>query len=335
MKFTYLAPIEYNDLSSGFKTIESEYHGPHDFKVYVDPQTRLITRGVEFDHDGHPEIHGGTDMTESPDVTDMDMIYLHSHNPNHIALMAMICNHEGHQATNIIEVVDEKYNMVYQRWDPIALDHTYDLRKCTIDENGIVTYAWWQMVISWPMLVNQGKSHRNQIVNRLHNDVLTKDQRDKANYCIEIIDYVILNEVSSKHPWKIAWPSIETVTLDNSVPIGMVDGVPNPDRNMPLTESWGATPHEIAYHIEDTEDEEFVLDAICPTTAEEAAKLAPWDELHDGHPSHSRCVACYLEVQQSLIDSNPDIHLTADMIQAAYNAQKPFPHHKDHPDNTN
>jgi len=328
MKFTYLAPNEYNDLTSGFRTVTSEYHGPHDFKIRVNKQTRIVD-GTEYDHNGHPEIHGGT--YDSDDTH--DQIYLHSHNPNHIALMAMICNHEDHTADNQVETVCEKYNMVYQRHEPPALDHTYDLRKCTVDENGVVTYAWWQLTFSWEMLINQGKSHRAQIAERLSRDILTQEQRDKGNYCLEIIDYVVLNQISKKYPWKVAWPMMDQVTLDNSMPIGIPDGIPNKPRALTRTETWGAVPHETAYHIEDTEDENFVLDAVCPVTAEDAAKLAPWDELHDGHPSHSRCVTCYQEVQQSLIDSNPDIQLTTEMVQAAYNAQKPFPHHKDHPDN--
>jgi hypothetical protein len=124
-----------------------------------------------------------------------------------------------------------------------------------------------------------------------------------------------LNQISYKHPWKIAWPHVESVTLDNSVAIGMPDGVPNPDRNMLHTESWGATPHEPAYHMD---GDDVVIDAICPTTAEEAAKLQPWTELTTDHPTHSEAVDNYNKVQQSLIDSNPDIHLTTDMVQAAY-----------------
>jgi len=319
MKFTYQAPVEYNDLSSGLRTVESEYLGPHDFKVYVDSKTRLLTHGVEYDHDGHPEIHGGTDMTEDPDSQHMDMIYLHSHNPNHIALMAMICNHEDHTATNVVEVVDEKYNLVYQRHEPMALDHTYDLRKCTIDENGIVTYAWWNLAVSWDMIVAQGKSHKTSIRERLRVDILTADQRAKAEYCCEIIDYVILNGVSKKHPWKIAWPDIHTVSLDNSLPIGLGDDyTPNEDRNYESTTAWGAVPHEPAYHMD---GDDVVIDAICPTTAEDVAKLQPWTELTADHPTHSEAVATYLQVQQSLIDSNPNIELTTDMIQAAYNQQ--------------
>ena len=162
MKFTYQAPVEYNDLSSGLRTVESEYLGPHDFKIYVNKYTHTIEH-TEFDHDGHPELHNGSDNGSD----DVFLVYLHSHNPNHIALMALLCNHEDHYAENQIEVVCEKYNMVYQRHEPMALDHTYDKATITVDENGIVTYPWWKLVWTWDMLVAQGKSHRNSIKERL------------------------------------------------------------------------------------------------------------------------------------------------------------------------
>lgn len=328
MKFTYIAPVEYNDLTSGFRTIESEYTGPHDFKVYVDVNTRRIEHGVEFDHDGHPEIHGGTDSFAHRD--DVEMIYLHSHNPNHIALMAMICNHEDHTAENQVEVVCEKYNMVYQRHEPPTLDHTYDRRLITIDSRGVVTYPWWQMDITWDMLVTQGKSHRNTIAERLRTDILTQEQRDKANYCIEIIDYVLLNGVSQKHPWKVAWPDIHSVTLDNSIPIGIPDGIPNGPREMSRTEMWGAVPHDPACHYE---GDHIVLDAICPTTPEEAAQLEPWVDLHEDHPTHSTQVALHLEARESLHASvEPHVELTndhvlehMDMLIAAKAAAAPNP----------
>ena len=308
MKFKYLAPNEYNDLSSGFRWIESEYLGPHDFKIYVDRATQKIIN-VEFDHDGHPEIHNGSDT--SPDH--VYMVYLHCHNPNHIALMAMICNHEDHYAENQVEVVCEKYNMVYQRHEPPALDHTYDLRKCTIAENGVVTYPWWQMAITWESVVAQGKSHRSTIKERLRNDILSETQRAKGEYCCEIVDYVILNEVSKNHPWKICWPAINDVSLDNSVPIGIPpDDGPNPSRQLERTTQWGAVPHEPAYHIE---GDDFVLDAICPTTPEEAAELQPWNELHDEHPTHSTMVALHNEAREMLhAAADEDTHITNDHV---------------------
>ena len=315
MKFTYQAPVEYNDLSSGFRTVESEYLGPHDFKVFVDKELRTVTHGVEFDHDGHPDVHGGSDKS----AAQFDMIYLHSHNSNHIALMAMICNHEDHKVDNQVEVVCEKYNMVYQRHEPMALDHVYDLRKCTIDTNGIVTYAHWQLVWTWEMLVAQGKSHKNAIRERQRVDILTADQHAKADYCCEIIDYVILNEVSKKHPWKIAWPNIHSVALDNSKPIGLgEESTPNGPRDLPRTEAWGAVPHEPAYHMD---GDDAVIDAICPTTAEEANKLQPWTGLTLDHPTHKDMVDKFEAVRQSLIDANPDIRLTTEMVQAAHKEQ--------------
>jgi len=246
------------------------------------------------------------------------MVYLHSHNPNHIALMAMITNHEGHKTVNTVEVVCEKYNMVYQRLEHPSLDHTYDLRKITIDQQGIVTYPWWKLDVDYKMLVTQGKGYRSQLANRLLTEVLTDDEKAKLNYSIEIIDYVILNKICEKQPWKIAWPNPDTVTLDNSMPIGMPDGVPNADRDFEATTAWGAVPHELPYHMD---GDDVVVDTVCPTTAEDAAKLQPWTELTADHPTHSTAVAMYAQVQQSLIDSNPDIQLTTDLVQAAYNQQ--------------
>jgi hypothetical protein len=313
MKFTYQAPVEYNDLTSGFKTVESEYSGPHDFKVYVDPITRKITRGVEFDHDGHPEIHGGSDISVNTD--DMEMVYLHSHNPNHIVLMAMITNHEDHKTDTKVEVVCEKYNMVYQRHEHPALDHTYDLRLVTIDKNGIVTYPWWQMPTTWDMLVRNGKGHKQDIVNRMNNTYMHPDLYEKAKYCCEIIDYVLANEISKNHPWKLAWPIPETVTLDNSVPIGLGDtGIPNGPRDYDSTTAWGLVPHEFAYHMD---GDDVVIDGVCPTTPEEAAKLQPWTELTEDHPTHSERVSTMLEVQQRLIDNDPNIQLTNEILQNA------------------
>ena len=75
MRFTYQAPVEYNDLTSGLRTIESRYKGPHDFKVKVHRITRLITGGVEFDHDGHTSLHNGTDISDP----DFEMIYLQNY----------------------------------------------------------------------------------------------------------------------------------------------------------------------------------------------------------------------------------------------------------------
>ena len=288
MKFTYLAPIEYSDLSSGFRTVESEYHGPHDFKVHVDKITRKVEKGVEYDHDGCTHTHGGSD--NSP--PGCDMVYLHSHNPNHIVLMALITNHEHHTAVNKVEVVCEKYNMVYQRHEPMAVDHTYSFKDCTIDERGVVTYPWYKLEWSWDMLVAQGRSHKNTIRERQRVDILTQAQHDKADYCCEIIDYVILNQISKNHPHKIAWPDIHSVTLDNSMPIGLPDGIPNADRTYDLSECtscWGIVPHEHCCHAE---GHDFVLESICPTTAAEAAALAPWEMSAEVY-SHAVKVAHY------------------------------------------
>lgn len=315
MKFTYKAPVEYNVLSSGLRDVESNYNGPHDFKVFVDPITRLVNKGVEFDHDGHPDIHGGT-----PDVvsdSSREMIYLHSHNPNHIVLMALICNHEDHYAKTQVEVVCEKYNMVYQRHEPMALDHVYDLKKCTIDSNGVVTYAWWKLDITWDMMVAQGKSHRQQIAERLRLDILTADQIKKANYCLEIIDYVILNEISKDTPWKIAFPLMDAVCLKNSVRIGLPDNIENGSRVLPITPQWGVVPHDSACHFE---DEDFVLAAICPITAEEAALLTPWTDLCPDHPTHLTNVALWNTVTQLMIANDPDIELTTEKILETFKA---------------
>ena len=299
----------YGTVSKGYKTVESEYLGPHDFKVYVDKKTREITHGVEFDHDGHPDVHDGSDNSREH----CDMIYLHSHNPNHIALMAMLTNHEDHKTDNVVEVICEKYNMVYQRHEHPSLDHTYSLREITIDKNGIVTYPWFKLDSSWQSLVNQGKSYRSQLASSINDKLLTGDDKKKHEYCIEIIEHVILNEISKNQPWKIAWPNPETVTLDNSCPIGLAgEYEPNPGRNFESTKSWGAVPHEPAYHIE---GDDFVLDAICPTTPAEAAELQPWDELHDEHPTHSTMVALHSEAREMLhAAADENTHITNDHV---------------------
>ena len=327
MKFTYLAPKEYNDLSSGLRTVTSDYHGPHDFKIFVNKKTRLI-EGAEFDHDGHSEVHAGTDNSSDTH----DQIYLHSHNKNHIVLMAMLTNCENHSAVNQVETVCEKYNMVYQRHEPPSPDHTYNELKCTVSNKGVVTYAWWQLVFSWDALIAQGKSHRAQIVERLARDILTQEQRNKGNYCLEIIDYVVLNQISKKHPWKVAWPLMDTVTLDNSIPIGMPDGVPNGPRQLETTTAFGSVEHESCYHMHDDDtDGEHVLESKCPMTAQEAAIVEgaiAYDEalaynwcnarLSSDHPSHCHRVDEYQSVIDDLIRANPDIELTAELIKQAH-----------------
>lgn len=300
MRFTYQAPVEYNDLTSGLRTVESRYKGPHDFKVKVDRITRLVNGGVEYDHDGHPDLHGGTNISDK----DFEMIYLHSHNPNHICLMALITNHEEHAAPNVVETVCAKYNMVYQRHEPMDLFHTFDLNKITIDSRGVVKYAWWQMVISWEMLVSQGRSHRAGLVERMK-DYLTKDDRAKAEYCIEIIDYVLENEISMKHPWKIAWPSINSVTLDNSLPIGLGGGsTPDPDW-LPYEEDqdftttkWGIVEHEHA----DRPVGSGLLASVNPMTDAEVAATVPWVDsfLTADHPTHSAKCNHYLHCDDEL-----------------------------------
>ena len=315
MKFTYPAPIEIYVPSSGFRTIESDYFGPHDLKVFVDAKTRKFVHGVQYDHDGHPEIHDGSDPSDG--VDHMEMVYLHSHNPNHIVLMAMITNHEDHKAPTVAQVIDEKYNMVWQQWDPMPLDDVYDLRDTTIDANGIVTYHLKTLDMTWASLVANGMSHAALIKNVLNtNPFLTEDQIAKGNKCIEVINYIIKNEISKDTPWKITWPDMNNITLDNSVPIGVPDGIPNPDKDHPRTEVWGAVPHEPAYHMD---GDDVVVEGVCPTTAEDAAKLQPWTELTEDHPTHSESVKTFEQVQQSLIDKDPNIHLTTDIVQAAYN----------------
>jgi hypothetical protein len=307
MKFTYVAPNDYNDLTTGFRTIESEYVGPLDFKVYVDKNTRKLDRGVEYDHDGC----NGCD--NSPD--DCESILLHSHNPNHIVLMAMITGHEGHSAVNQVETVCEQYNMVYQRHEPPTVMHTYDLRNCTIDTNGVVTYAWYQLEVSWEMLVRQGMSHKAGIRERQRVDILTAEQHTKADYCCEIIDYVILNEVSKNQPWKIAWPLLDQITLDNSRPIGIPDGIPNSDLVPDPTEKWGIVRHEPAYH---KDGDHVVLDAVCPTCVGVAGpnpdEVAPM-EITPDLPSHSEKVIHYHQCDDALCnDAGSHVEITFEEI---------------------
>lgn len=314
MKFTYKAPVEYNDLASGFRTVESEYHGPHDFKVLVDALTHQIA-SVEFDHDGDLAVHNGTDASEGND--ECYMIYLHSHNPNHIVLMALLTNHEGHVANNKIEIVCEKYNMVYQRHEPPAVDHVYNLKKITINRAGVVTYPWWKMDSTWENLVAQGKSHRNTIKERLRVDILTQNQVDKANYCVEIIDYVILNEVSKTHPWKVAWPDIHSVSLDNSIRIGIPEEGENGPREMPNTPEWGIVPHGDCCHMD---GDDVVIAAICPTTDAEALTVAPWIDLCEDHPTHCTAVNLWSVVTELILANDPDISLTKEIILEAFHA---------------
>lgn len=299
MRFTYQAPVEYNDLTSGLRTIESRYKGPHDIKVKVDKVTRLIN-GVEYDHDGHPDLHNGTNIGDA----DNDMIYLHSHNPNHICLMAMITNHEEHEAPNVVETVCAKYNMVYQRHEPMDLLHTFDFRATTIDTRGVVKYVWWQMVISWKTLVDQGLSHINVLQERMKGYMINAD-RVKAERCIEIVNYVIENEISMKHPWKIAWPGIDTVTLDNSVPIGLGGMPPDVDwvtfEEDPVTwhtTKWGVVEHEHA----DRPVGSGLLASVNPMTDAEVAATVPWVDsfLTAEHPSHSAKCNHYLECDDHL-----------------------------------
>jgi hypothetical protein len=317
MKFTYKAPEEYLDTSGKkLKTVESEYNGPHDIKILVDKQTRKFFN-VEFDHDGHPEIHGGTDS--SNDV--WDHMYLHSHNPNHIVLMAMICNHEDHETDDIAEVIDTKYNMVYVRPEHPNLLHTYEMSEITISTDGIVTYPWKQPHITWSEF-SQGVSYqKTYFKNLLLSNAGDNIRIEKINRCIEIMDYITTN-MRNVSPWKIAFPNLNTITMDNSVAIGSRESHELPvkivDYTFTTTDCWGVVDHEPAFHIE---GDDFVLDAICPTNQVEASQLQPWNELTDQHPTHSVAVSAYNAVQQSLIDSNPDIALTTSMIQAAYRQQ--------------
>lgn len=311
MKFTYLAPNEYNDLTSGFRTIESEYLGPADFKVHVDPITRTVTKGVEYDHDGCPHCHGGSD--NSPD--DAEMVYLHSHNPNHIVLMALLTNCEDHVAENQVEVVCEKYNMVYQRHEPPAPDHTYDLRKVTIDENGVVTYPWYQLDVSWEKIVDVAKGHKNMIRERQRVDVLTDAQHARADYCCEIIDYIILNEVSKNHPWKIAFPDIHSVRLDNSIPIGLPDGIPNGPRRLEHTTAWGIVCHDPCCH---KDGEDVVLESICATPVgapgPNPADVPPFEVTPD-LPTHSAKCNHYHACDDELCDgASTDVEITVEQI---------------------
>jgi len=311
MKFTYLAPNEYNDLTSGFRTIESEYLGPLDLKVHVNLETRKIDRGVEYDHDGHPEVHGGSD--NSPD--DAEMIYLHSHNPNHIVLMALLTNCEDHTAVNQVEVVCEKYNMVYQRHEPPAPDHTYDLKNVTIDTNGVVTYPWYQLAISWEMIVKNAKSHKEMIRERQRVDILTEAQHQRADYCCEIIDYILLNEVSKNHPWKVAMPDIHSVRLDNSLPIGIPDGIPNGARALEHTTAWGIVCHEPCCHKDGLD---VVLAAVCATPEGQhglnASDITPWKVTKD-LPTHSTKVNHYHQCDDELCDgAATDIEITFEQI---------------------
>jgi hypothetical protein len=297
MKFTYLAPNEYNDLSSGFRTVESEYNGPADFKVYIDPITRKINKGVEFDHDG-PCCFGGTD--NSPD--DAEMVYLHSHNPNHIVLMALLTNCEDHIAINKVEVVCEQYNMQYQRYEPPAPDHTYSFKDCTIDENGVVTYPWYVLDVTWDKLVAQAKSHKNMIRERQRVDVLTQSQHDKADYCCEIIDYIIINEVSKNHPWKIAFPDIHSVTLDNSVPIGIPDGVYNGPLQLEKTKAWGIVCHESCCHAD---GDDVILESCCATPVGAPGpnlEDVPAFEVTPELPTHSAKCKHYHQCDDELCD---------------------------------
>jgi len=315
MRFTYQAPVEYNDLTSGLRTVESRYKGPHDFKVYVNKVTRLYEYGVEYDHDGHPDLHGGTNTSDQ----DYDMIYLHSHNPNHICLMAMITGHEEHAAPNVVETVCAKYNMVYQRHEPMDLFHTFDIRKTTIDTRGVVKYAWWQMVISWKMLVEQGLSHINGLKNTMAG-YMTNADRAKAEYCIEIVNYVIENEISMKHPWKIAWPSIDTVTLDNSVPIGLgggstpdTDWLPYEEDPSYTTTKWGMVEHEHA----DRPVGSGLLASVNPMTDAEVAATVPWVDsfLTADHPTHSEKCNHYLKCDDHLCnDAGPNVEISFEQI---------------------
>lgn len=306
MKFTYKAPNEYHDLTSGFRRIESEYLGPHDFKVYVNKKTQLI-ESVEFDHDGCCEVHGGTDNSAEHQYS----VYLNCHNPNHIVLMSMICGDESHPCKNMVEVVCEKYNMVFQRDDPPLPSQTYNWRKCKVSENGIVTYAWFEMVFTWDMLVAQGQSHKEMIRSALRSGTLSASLAEKADYCIEIVDYVINNEISKQHPWKVAWPDLYEVTLDNSMPIGMPNGQPRPDRVVPLTTCWGAVPHDCAAHFDG--DEQVMVEADCPVTKEEVDILEPW-VVPAEYASHLHNVCLYNQALDALIAEEPDGSFTQEDI---------------------
>ena len=311
MKFTYLAPNDYNDLTSGFRTIESEYLGPTDFKVHVDPITRKVEKGVEFDHDGCPHCHGGSD--NSPD--DAEMVYLHSHNPNHIVLMAMLTGCEDHAAENQVEVVCERYNMVYQRHEPPTADHTYDVKNVTIDTNGVVTYPWYKLAITWEQIVSQIRSHKEGIRLRQRVDILTQNQHDKADYCCEILDYIVLNEVSKNAPWKIALPDIHSVTLDNSVPIGLPEGIPNGPRVPVRTEKWGIIKHDPCQH---KDGDHVVLEAVCATPVgahgPNPEDVELW-EVTPEHPTHSAKCKHYHECDDELCDGAPtDVEITFEEI---------------------
>ena len=318
MKFTYLAPNDYNDLTSGFRTIESEYTGPADFKVHVNAVTRKIDRGVEFDHDGSPECHGGSD--NSPD--DAQMILLHSHNPNHIVLMAMLTGCEDHYAENQVEVICAQYNMVYQRHEPPTADHTYDLKNVTIDENGVVTYPWYQLDMSWNMLVNQIRSHKTAIRERQRVDVLTQSQHDKADRCCEILDYILLNEIGKNTPWKVALPDIHSVTLDNSIPIGMPDGIPNGPRVVEKTSKWGIIKHDLCCH---KDGDDVVLEAVCATPVgahgpnpDEVTPFAITPDL----PTHAAKCKHYHQCDDELCDGvDGSLEITFEEIEQKHEAE--------------
>jgi hypothetical protein len=309
MKFKYKAPVEYNDLTSGWKWVESEYRGPHDIKVGVDRQTRKPNRGVEFDHDGYA-CHGGTNNSND----EVQWIYLHSHNPNHIALMAMICNHEDHATDTIVETVYEKYNVVYQRFEHPTLDHTYSMQDVTIDRFGRVTYPWFKLDSQWDQLVRSGKAHIADLKRRLRTDLLTTREEAKIEYCIQIVQELLDNEVCKNHPWKLTWPSPDTVTLDNTHPIGLPDGVPNPPKSVERTYKWGAVEHECADHPD-------VIEAVCPNTVAETEAIEPWPVMQINPCTHAHKVSHYLEHCEQCKEADPDVDLNDPAVHDAHHAK--------------
>jgi len=214
-EFAFAAPdTDYVVEGAGEREITSTYKGADTIWAYVDVNT-----GKE------PQFVSEGDLPDPTTTWRHRSVLLSADNPNHILLMDLLSNSRGHTNTDeyTIELnsagdIEGAPNFVFTHSDLVEPEASryYDLDETHVDENGVVTYQYFDP--------KDLEFDINEVEFMLEQEILKTEERKKDPVVIEtpgaiercdrhvaVLTYAKDVLLQTVKPWKIVFPGIHEV----------------------------------------------------------------------------------------------------------------------------
>jgi hypothetical protein len=214
-EFVFTAPNDdFNVEGTTYREISTTYRGADTIWIYVDINTGK-----------NPQFMSEGDLPDPTNTWRHRSVLLTADNPNHVLLMDLLSTSRGH--TNNTEYNEQlnqigdisgapNYMFSFSDFEEPSAVRYYDIKETHVDENGVVTYAYFP-----PIDLDRYKEFIKSIIfnkiqqteEKLKDPVVLEipSAIDRCNRYISILKYADEILLETTKPWKVIVPDIHEV----------------------------------------------------------------------------------------------------------------------------